>query len=640
MPTATLTSLAMLKVQIDHGGDYLNYLRPFILQILFDWKTDRVTDQSVRSEILEQFGLEIPQRTIQIVLRRLVKSNLLKREHGVYKISKNLPDPGLAAKKADAERHITALVSGLMEFSKDRRRPISIEDDAIVAISSFLSEFDITCLQAYLRGTTIPDLKGSHKTDIVLVSEYVIHLQKTDPERFESLMIMVQGHMLSNALLCPDLKNNLTTYKNTTFYLDTPLLIRRLGLEGIVKQDSISELISLLRRLNGKVATFQHSREELNRVIHGAADHISRNDGRGAIVMEARSQGTTKSDLLLCAEKVDDMLKDANIDVKPTPIYIPEFQISETDFERILEDEVSYFNPHAREYDINSVRSIYVLRKNTIPLSIERSNAILVTSNSKLSLSAWRYCKQHDTSCRVSTAITDFTLANVSWLKAPMGAPSLPKSEILAFSYAALQPSLDLLNKYMNEVNKLKEKNKITSRDHQLLRGSPSAYDELMDLTLGDERALTEETITETLNRVHGEITKEESEKTVAEKRQHEKTKQKLTQYIEKDSEIQENLYWRCNQKATKYSNILHWFLVAVLLIGFVSTFTLFTESTNPFVVWVPRFGFFALGLLGIINFYYGVTARKIRQQVQRWILVQLLKKGAKDYKINIERYL
>jgi hypothetical protein len=30
--TETLTSLALLKVRIDAGGDYLEYLRPFILQ--------------------------------------------------------------------------------------------------------------------------------------------------------------------------------------------------------------------------------------------------------------------------------------------------------------------------------------------------------------------------------------------------------------------------------------------------------------------------------------------------------------------------------------------------------------------------------------------------------------------------------
>jgi hypothetical protein len=36
MPTNTLTSLAILKVQVNHNGDYLTYLEPFILQVLTD----------------------------------------------------------------------------------------------------------------------------------------------------------------------------------------------------------------------------------------------------------------------------------------------------------------------------------------------------------------------------------------------------------------------------------------------------------------------------------------------------------------------------------------------------------------------------------------------------------------------------
>ena len=36
MPTNTLTSLAMLKVNIDQGRDYLDYIRPFIFHVLME----------------------------------------------------------------------------------------------------------------------------------------------------------------------------------------------------------------------------------------------------------------------------------------------------------------------------------------------------------------------------------------------------------------------------------------------------------------------------------------------------------------------------------------------------------------------------------------------------------------------------
>ncbi|HJR46907.1 MAG TPA: hypothetical protein VJ799_02000, partial [Nitrososphaeraceae archaeon] len=75
--TSTLTSLAMLKVEIDHGGDYLNYLKPFISQVLYDKKPELITDSGTSELIREHFGLEIPARTVQIILKRLVKDGAL-----------------------------------------------------------------------------------------------------------------------------------------------------------------------------------------------------------------------------------------------------------------------------------------------------------------------------------------------------------------------------------------------------------------------------------------------------------------------------------------------------------------------------------------------------------------------------------
>ena len=60
MSTVTLTSLAILKVHIDQGNDYLDYLRPFILQVLVEHKPDPVTIEVVSDYIRTQFGLEIP----------------------------------------------------------------------------------------------------------------------------------------------------------------------------------------------------------------------------------------------------------------------------------------------------------------------------------------------------------------------------------------------------------------------------------------------------------------------------------------------------------------------------------------------------------------------------------------------------
>jgi len=633
--TETLTSLAMLKVNIDQGKDYLDYLRPYILQVLVDHRPDPVTDEVVRDHIRGQFGLEIPARAIQIVLRRLSREYALTREEGVYHITGVLPDPCIAPEMSRARRHIEAVISGLLEFAKSGTRSIASSEEAVTAVCGFLSEFNIPCLRAYLRGTAIPTVEGKRAAHIVLVSEYVLHLQRKDPERFDSFLIMVQGHMLANALLCPDLQSAPKSYKGVTFYLDTPLLVQRLGLEGEPKKRAMEELLALVINLGGTVATFSHSRDELARVLNGAAEHVNSPTGRGAIIMEARRNGTTKSDLLLLASKIDELLMDAKINVNDTPSYIANFQIDEPAFQRALEQQITYFfNPRAKEYDINSVRSIYVLRANTTPASVEKCKAVLVSSNAAFSRAAFEYGKQHQESREVSSVITDFSLANMAWLKAPMGAPAIPTTELLAYSYAALLPSKSLLDKYLSEIDKLEKQGKISQRDHQLLRSSTIAHDEMMRLTLGDEAALTGETVTETLQRVSGEIRMEESEKVRREKDSHRRTQQELNRVVTERESLQKRTYWACRRKARWCAWGVSGAVFLLLIVGISVGFGL--RIRNPIGGWGLLLGaaFLATATLG--NLLFGTTAKQVHESVQAKCLTRFLRHEAQATGIDL----
>lgn len=633
--TTTLTSLAMLKVNVDQGRDYLDYLLPFILQILVDHKPDPITDTGVRNQFRVQFGLEIPERAIQVVLKRISRRHPLKRETGVYRITGTLPNPGINLRKSEADRHIQAIVSGLIDFSMSTAMPVESREEAASMICEFLAEFDIPCLRAYLRGTTIPTISSKHQSHIVLVCKYALQLQRTDPDRFESLQIMVQGHMLANALLCPDLQSAPKTYKEVTFYLDTPLLVQLLGLEGEPKKAAIESLIGLLRNLGGTVAAFSHSCEELGQVLKGAAAHVYARDGRGAIVMEARRAGITKSDLLVIEGQLDDRLATSGVEVIETPRYISGFQIDEQVFEKVLDDEISYFNPRAKIYDINSVRSIYVLRRNTAPASIERCKAVLVSSNAGFSRAAYEYGKRYEESREVSSVITDFSLANMAWLKAPMGAPSLPMIEILSFSYAALQPSKYLLDKYLTEIEKLEKEGKITERDHQLLRSSALAQDELMHLTLGDDVALTEETVSEMLRRIESEIKKEEREKLTAEEVAHRFTQQQLATEREKRKRILERLYWKCRRRAKVCAFFVSAFVGALLLAGLAAGTGL--RPRNAILGWAFTLASGFLIVFSLINLAVGVTVKRLHRRIQDRFLTEFIKRATADLGLDLD---
>ncbi len=100
--------------------------------------------------------------------------------------------------------------------------------------------------------------------------------------------------------------------------------------------------------------------------------------------------------------------------------------------------------------------------------------------------------------------------------------PDLPKHRIIAYSYAAMKPSDDLWNKYMDEIDHLKLNGNLKPEDYYLL-ASELAPQVLMEISLGDDIVFTNGTINEMICCIKNNI-REEDQKKLS------KTKRELTE--------------------------------------------------------------------------------------------------------------
>ncbi|MDE0608967.1 MAG: hypothetical protein OXH77_03510 [Anaerolineaceae bacterium] len=620
---------------MDHGKDYLEYLRPFILQVILSLQPETFGEHEVADQLRSQFGLEIPARTIEIILKRISRKGLVKRSEGVYRVTGEIPDPQIIAKTSAAKRHIDSVVKGLQAFSQGSASPYNDYDSAVTAICTFLAEFDVICLNAYLRGTTIPQQDDIHGTDIIQVSKYVQHIQQTSPERFDSFLVLVQGHMLANALLCPDLKYASQTFKQVTFYLDTRLLIQLQRLEGDSKHTAMREMVSLLLELEAKVAVFSHSLRELETVVTNAATYLESPLGRGSIIREAKAKGTSRSDLQLLAESLDEKLREYGVDVIDTPKHVEKLQIDETAFEKILDEEVFYRNPGAKVNDVDSVRSIYVLRGGRSAPTLEKCRAVMVTSNEPFAKASWKFGKRHESSKDVSAVMSDFSVTNIAWLKAPVGAPDIPQSQLLAFSFAALEPSTDFLGKCMDEIDKLKERGKISERDHQLLRSSTRVIPELIHKTLGQTSRINEEAVLHSLERVSAEIRGEETEKLAEEVEAHRRTSESLAEQQQQNMTIAKKLFWQCNHQAKLISMIVSLLVVIVLVAS--TLFSLGVRTNDPVIGGILTACSAAFTLVSLVNFLYGLPLLDLKSKLRAKCEVWLFKRRAHSLGLDVD---
>lgn len=653
MTTATLTSLAILKVNVDHGGDYLDYLRPFVRHALAAHVGRNVTADMARTYVETEFGLVVPPRTVEIVLRRIAREERVTRSHGVYRVEKLLSTALFDENRAKAEAHIRSVIADLREYSARSGRAIGSEGEAVAAVTSFLASFDVSCLRAYLRGTALPDVVKSTNRDIVLVSSYVRHIQQSKPRHLESFMFLVRGHMLANALLCPDLDGVGPTYEGVTFYFDTPLLVQCLGLEGPEPKQAALDLVVVLKHLGGSLATLAHSREELENVVRGAAEYLTSSDGRGRIVLEARKRGTRRSDLLLLAEKMDRVISELGLTDEETPGFTRQYQIDEEKFGTLLDEFVRYNNPKARLRDIESVRSVYALRRGRVARSIERTRAVMVTNNTSFADAAAAYERRIEESANLSAVISDLSLANAAWLKAPMGALGLPRTRLLALAYGALCPSDDLWHKFMREIDRLESDGTISARDHQLLRSAPSVPEELMYRTAGDTALLTGKVALDVVDEVKKEMD-EEWQRKVEEEREsrlamdekwqrkaeeerksraamdeewrrkvEEERESRVVAEREREKEAQrsrrlmEKVYWRCHRRATRIAWLVEVLAGAAVAVG--------SRGLVPVSDWAANLGgvIGTLWMIGIAVWRWAVKGAWpwIHKRLLRWLL-------------------
>lgn len=268
----TLTSIAMLKVNKDfRDADYIDYLRPFVTEVLRKHRPNPIQDQVVALHLKNDFGIVIPHRGIQLVLSRLRKHRLLDKVDGVFRLLGDIPDEGLSQRRADAQRRIDALLTYLQEFASKTFDITWSADEAAEVLKSYLGDFAIECLRTFIHNTALPDVPKKSPKDIRIVHAFVRDAHKYSPDRFDNFILVVQGHMLANALLCPDLESLQKKFDSVTFYLDTPLVLRALGFNSKIATEAARELLTLIQNLKGRCAIFSHTRDEINRVLRSAA---------------------------------------------------------------------------------------------------------------------------------------------------------------------------------------------------------------------------------------------------------------------------------------------------------------------------------------------------------------------------------
>lgn len=646
-----IVSFAILQTNWEKDGnkDYLDNFLLLVVEAIKHISGDLVTLSNLQEVLLGQFSLRIPQSTIKILLERANKRHYVYVKNNLYHKAKDLIEENnfQEVQHRVLEAHQN-LINQLINFVHSRYEIIWAEEQANTALTKYLEENEIRLLDLE-HSESIVYKESTNRTNLFLVAEFVNFLRNSKTIGLQYLELIVKGSILANFLFFTRVGAEAEKFKNVTFYLDAPLVIKFLGYAGEPRRTPISEMIELVKKHNGRLAIFNHSVREIEGILANCCERIREKKYQslpGTVLEYFIQNEYSESHVMLFLQTLRETLNNNQIQIVEVPEYDNhQLVIDEIEFSNHIKTIINYTYDHSLQNDVDSICAIFRLRSSNKYVKYEITPAFFLSENPKLILASRTY---HEIALRpefVPLCMTDFEITTLLWLKNPDLASNLPNSILIADAYACVQPTQELWNKYIQAVEGLKNKREISEKEVYILTHSIQAKSILMDVTLGQTSALTEATVGEMMKLVEAEIKKDAEEKLA----QSEKEKAHILDISDSKSKEANDYLERIQSHNNRINGkiIIDSKNIAKIVLGIISFVILgFTvgigfiqvvgfKSNNPFFAIVLVFLALLWVILEAIEFIFGVGPKFIREIILPKIEQKIIKKKIEKARFN-----
>ena len=632
MQNKSIISLAILKANWDiRHSDYIENFVPLFNNLIKIKKYEDIDIDVIKIDFEKEYGLSIPHHPIKAILTRLKNQGFIHKVEYKYLVDKNKIDPNnFETISADQQRKLNKLIESLISYSEKYNFPFN-KETAEQALLSFFKENETGLLFATEEKNTLPDTNVS-KSSKYLVAKFIQSARNADPEIFNFLTDVAIGTAIATAIVYGhDLQNFRANNEKLNLYFDTGYLLILLGVNGEEMRQAFDELTLSVKEAGAKLFVFEHTYDEMMRILTGALGWLRGGDydiqKASRVLKYFLASDFTETDVELFIAQVPKTLEKYNIIKAPKPSYSEDikYQIGESELKRMIIEAYKsdpFFDETQRDYtinkDIESIYSICKLRKGKIAYTLKDASHIFVTTNVRLAKISGHVQSDDNVTFSIPPWITDTLLGVTIWLQNPIKTTVLNEKKLIADAYAAIQPDMALVNRYIREVDQLKKKNELSEDEYYILRTQRISYNILSEKTDNDVENFKPTTSREILD----EITKNhlaelnralEAEKTLSQKRA-EELKSREEQITKEETETKK---FRGKYEITidLFARIITWFILP-FVIGIILSAILITSFPLYFNSYTLEIGAFVVIALITIA---GVNV----PQVKKWLFVK-----------------
>ena len=556
----------------------------------------------MRTDFEKEYGLILPYHPAKQILTRLKKTGLIKQSEHKYIIDgTKISEDHFADTSAEQQRKLANLTRSLIEFAKKEKFDFTNESSE-EALLSFFRENSLGFLSAAKEEGVLPKF-DENKSAKYIVAKFIQDVQTAEPEKFSFLVDVAVGVVLANALAYGDDLSKLSSTRGLNIYFDTGYIFALLGINGEEMRLAFSELTQDLVGAGVKLFVFEHTYDEMMRILNGALFWMRQTDFDIKKASRALkyfvSNNFSESDVEVFITQIPGTFDTHKIQKASKPSYSKDikYQISEEELKKLIIETYKSHDPFFDESqkdetidkDVESIYSICKLRKGHIAYTLKDASHIFVTTNLSLARISGRIQSNDNAPFSIPPCITDVLIGTLIWLQQPIKTANLNAKKLIADAFAAVQPDKALVKKYFEEIESLRNKAEISGDEYYVLRTNRVALNLLSEKTKNDSHNFEPRTAREIMDELNKEHMAElrgklENERKLRAVKTSELENQK-TRNVAQDVEIRA-VGFKLSKTIHFLASLFTWviiLLVIPLLVFFsvVNTFPLFLDSIS-----------------------------------------------------------
>jgi len=629
-----ITNLAIVQSNYDENcRDYLDSFVPFMATLIARKRYSQLGSDDIEQVISDfnaEFGIQMKHYPAVSLIKRCRRIGIIHVDNGSIAIDAGrIAKYDITAATAIFERETDALIHEVSTFCIERYAHECTIADVETALVLYLDEFDQDILRTSIEGANLPTLREKRRLRYYIHS-FILEAHTSKPETFERIVKVSVGHMLSSVLVARDSGEKDNAYKGKMrgvhVYLDTSSLLGLLGIDGEYRMQVCSGLVNDLLNAGALLRYCEITDIE----VEGVLEECRR-------VMENGSDGALKARRIrlqrhgLSNTQIQYIIANKSSNYKNHSLIKEEFPEIGTDFSQYIDvrsleghihavylDNNPSFDPNQDRQktrinkDISVISGVYRLRKYSSPKSISQSKAIFVTPNSGLAKASYLYEKERLETIQpiINPCVTETFIGTLIWVQQPALIIAGSSKRVLAQCYGAIQPSDQMLTKYIGNIDRLQKSHILNSDEYAAALSYTVALDILLNNTLNDVDLLgereTKDIAKEALSRIRNQAMKAQIEE-----------RERRKEVENENTLIREHISAKSHRIGRAVAAILNWVITASFLFG---TYYLASSPSHWWQYLLAAFSF----ICSLLNIKRSWAIDSFTQKVQDGV-VQLL---------------